>query len=115
MTAAMKLKLLLLRRKAMTNLHSILRSRDITFPTKVHIAKAMVFPAVMYRCESWTIKKAEHQRIAQTVVLEKPLESPLGSKEIKPVNPKGNQLGICIRRTDAKAEVSILWPPDKKS
>ena len=59
MAADMKLKLLLLRRKAMTNLHSILRSRDITFPTKVHIAKAMVFPAVMYRCESWTIKKAE--------------------------------------------------------
>ena len=62
MTTAMKLKLLLLRRKAMTNLDSILRSRDTTFPTKVHIAKAMVFPAVMYRCQSWTIKKAEQQR-----------------------------------------------------
>ena len=60
MTAAMKLKLLLLKRRAMTNLDSILRSRDITFSTKVHIAKAMVFPAVMYRCESWTIKKAKH-------------------------------------------------------
>ena len=64
-TAAMKLKdtYLLLGRKAMTNLNSILKSRDITLPTKVHIVKAMVFPVVLYRCESWTIKKAEHQRI----------------------------------------------------
>ena len=54
---------LLLRRKAMTNLNSVLKNRDITLPTKVHIVKAMVFPVVMYRCESWTIKKAEHQRI----------------------------------------------------
>ena len=54
---------LLLRRKVMTNLDSILKSRDITLPTKVHLVKAMVFPVVMYRCESWTIKKAEHQRI----------------------------------------------------
>ena len=61
--------------------------------TKVHLVKAMVFPAVMYGCESWTIKKAEHQRIDafETVVLEKILESPLDCKEIKPVNPKGNQ------------------------
>ena len=75
----------------MTNLDSILKSRDITLSTKVHICKAIVFSVVVYGCESWTIKKAEHQRIGQTVVLEKPLESPLGSKEIKPVNPKGNQ------------------------
>ena len=61
-TAAMKLRHLLLRRKAMTNLDSILKSRDITLPTKFHIVKAMVFPVVMYGCESWTIKKAEHQR-----------------------------------------------------
>ena len=77
----------------MTNLDSIYKSRDITLPTKVHLVKAMVFPVVMYGCESWTVKKAEHQRIDifETVVLEKSLESPLGCKEIKPVNPKGNQ------------------------
>ena len=62
-TAAMKLKELFLGRKAMTNLDSIFKSRDITLPTKVHLLKAMVFPVVMYGCESWTIKKAEHQRI----------------------------------------------------
>ena len=60
--AATKLKDLLLRRKAMTNLDSILKSRDITLLTNVHLVKAMVFPVVMYRCESWTIKKTEHQR-----------------------------------------------------
>ena len=76
----------------MTNLDSVLRSRDITFPTKVHIVKAMVFPEVMYRCESWTIKKAEHQRIdAFELWCWKRLESPLDCKKIKPVNPKGNQ------------------------
>ena len=75
----------------MTNLNSILKSKDITLPTKVHIVKAMVFPVVMYGCESWTIRKAERQRIdAFELVLEKTLESPLDSKEIKPVNPKGN-------------------------
>ena len=62
-TAAMKLKDMLLGRKSMTNLDSILKSRDVPFPTKVRIVKAMVFPAVMYGCESWTIKKAEHRRI----------------------------------------------------
>ena len=72
----------------MTNLDSILKSRDITLPMKVHLIKVMVFPVVMYGCESWTIKKAEHQR---TMVLEKTLENPLDYKEIKPVNPKGNQ------------------------
>ena len=76
----------------MTNLDSILKSRDITLPTKVHLVETMVFPVVMYGCESWTIKKAEHQRIdAFTVVLEKILESPLDCKEIQPVHPKGNQ------------------------
>ena len=79
---------LLLGRKVMTNLDSILKSRDITLPTKVCLVKAMVFPVVMYGCESWTIKKAERQRI---VVLEKTLESPLDCKEIQPVHPKGNQ------------------------
>ena len=74
----------------MTNLDSIFKSRDITLP--IHLVKAMVFPAVMYGYESWTIKKAEHQRIdAFELVLEKTLESPLDSKEIKSVNPKGNQ------------------------
>ena len=76
----------------MTNLDSILKSRDIIVPAKVHLIKAMVFPVVMYACESWTIKKAEHQRTdAFELVLEKTLESPLDCKEIKPVNPKGNQ------------------------
>ena len=77
----------------MTNLDSLLKSRDITLPTKVHLGKAMVFPVVMYGCESWTVKKAEHQRIDlfRIVVLEKILESSLDSKEIKPVHPKGNQ------------------------
>ena len=76
----------------MTNLDVILKSRDITLLTKVHLVKAIVFPVVMYRCESWIIKKAECQRTDfQIVVLEKTLESPLNSKEIKLVNPKGNQ------------------------
>ena len=83
---------LLLGRKVMTNLDSILKNRDITLPTKVHLVKAMVFPVVMYGCESWTIKKAECQRMdAFELVLEKTLESALECKEIKPVNPKGNQ------------------------
>ena len=85
-------RLLLLGRKVMTNLDSILKSRDITLPTKVCLVKSMVFPVVMYECESWTIKIAEHQKIdAFNFMLEKTLESPLDCKEIKPVNPKGNQ------------------------
>ena len=84
-------RLLLLGRKAVTNLDSILKSRDITLPTKVRIVKAMLLPIAMYRCESWTIKKTECQRIdAYKLVLKKTLESALDSKEIKPVNPKGN-------------------------
>ena len=76
----------------MTNLDRVLKSRDITLLTKVCIVKAMVFPVVMYYCESWTIKKAEHQRIyAFKLMLEKTLESPLDCKEIQPVNLKGNQ------------------------
>ena len=83
---------LLLGRKAMTNLDSILKSRDITLPTKVCLVKAMVFPVVMYRYESWTIKKAERQRIdALELWCWRRLLSPLGCKEIQPVNPKGNQ------------------------
>ena len=79
---------LLLGRKAMTNLDSILKSRDTTLPTKVHLVKAMDFPVVMYGCESWTVKKAERQRIDAFELLEKTLESPLEWKEIQPVHPK---------------------------
>ena len=77
----------------MSNLDSILESREVTLLTKVCLVKAMVFPVVMRGCESWTIKKAERQRIDgfQTVLLEKTLESPLDCKEIKPVHPKGHQ------------------------
>ena len=86
-------RLLLLGRKVMRNLDIILKSIDITLPTKVHLVKAVVFPVVMYGCERWAIKKPECQRIDafELWFLEKTLESPLGCKEIKPVNPKGNQ------------------------
>ena len=107
---------LLLGRKAMTDLDIILKSRDITLLTKVHLVKATVFPVVMYGCESWTIKKAERRRIdAFELVLEKTLESPLDYKEIQPVHPKGNQSWIWIGRNDAEAETPILWPPDEKN
>ena len=102
----------------MPNLDSMLKSRDITLPTKVCLVRAMVFPLVIYGCESWTIKKAEHWRLTwcfQTVVLEKILQSPLDSKEIKLVNPKGNQPWIFIGRTNAEAKAPILWPPEMKS
>ena len=105
---------LLLQRKVMTNLDSILKSRDVTLPTKIHPVKAIIFPVVMYGCRSWTIKKAEHQSF-WTVVLEKTLESLLDCKEIQPVHPKGNQSWIFIGRTDAEAETPIFWPPDAKN
>ena len=116
-TAAMKLKScsqLTPRRKAMTNLDSILKSRDITLPTKVCLVKAMVFPIVMYGCESWTVKKTEHQRIDafELWLLEKTLEISLDCKEIQPVHPKGDQSWVFIERTDVEAET---WPPDVKS
>jgi len=84
---------LLLGRKAMINLDSILKSRDITLPTKVCLVKAMVFPAAMYECENWTIKKAEHQRIDafELFCWRRLLRVPLDWKEIQPVNPQGNQ------------------------
>ena len=100
----------------MTNLNSILKSRDIILLTKVHIVKTMVFPAVMYRCDDWTIKKVECQRTDAFELwcwIMKTLESPLDSKESKPVNPKGNQPWIFTGRTEV--EVPILWPPDVKS
>ena len=101
--------------KVMTNLDSILKSRDITLPTKVHLGKAMLFPVVLYGCErdceeSWTPKNW----CFWTVVLEKTLESPLDCKEIQPVNPRGNQSSVFIGRTDAEAEIPILWPPHAK-
>ena len=96
---------------------SILKSRDITLPTKICPVKAMVFLVVMYGCESWTLKKVERRRIDafKTVVLEKILASPLDCKEIRPVHPKGNQSWVFIGRTDVDAETPILWPPDAKS
>ena len=107
---------LLLGRKTMTNIGSILKSRDITLPTKVCLVKAIVFPVVMYGCESWTIKKAWESKNwwFWTVVLEKNPESPLDCKEIQPVHPKGNQSWIFIGSTDAEVETSILWPSDGK-
>ena len=104
---------LLLGRKAMTNLDNILKSKDITLPTKVHLVKAMVFPVVMYECESWTIKKAECWRIAAFELW--CWRRLLDCKEIQPVNPKGNQPWIFIGRTNAEAETPILWPPDVKN
>ena len=93
-----------------------IKNKDITLLTKVYIIKAVVFPVVMYWCESWTIKKAEHQRIdAFELWCWRRLESPLACKEIKSVNPKGNQPWIFIGRTDAEAKSPILWPPDAKN
>ena len=96
---------------------AILKSRDITLSTKVHLVKAMVFLVVMYGCESWRVKKAKHQRTDafELCVLEKTLESPLDGKEIQPVHPKGDQSGVFTGRTDAEAETPVLWPPHVKS
>ena len=99
----------------MPNLDSIFNSRDITSPTKVRLVQAMVFPVIMYGCESWTVKKAERQRIDALVVLEKTLESPLDCKEIQPVHSKGDQPWAFFGRNDAKAETPVLWPPHAKS
>ena len=106
---------LLFGRKVMTKLDSILKSRDITLPTKVHPVKATVFPVVVSECESWTIKKAECRKID---VFElrcwKTLESPMDCMEIQPVHSKGDQSWVFFGRTDAKAETPILWPPHAK-
>ena len=106
----------LLGRKVMTNLDSTLKSRDITWPTKVHLVKAMVFPVVTYGCESWTIKKAEYQRIDafELQCWRRLFESSLDCKEIQPVHSKGDQSWMFFGRTDAKAETPILWPPHVK-
>ena len=104
-------RLLLFGRKAMWNLDSILKSIDITLPTRVHIAKAIVFPVVMYGYDSWAIKKVEHWRIDafELWCWRRLLWVPRTCK-IKPVKPKGNQSWIFIGRTDAEAEAPILWP-----
>ena len=108
---------LLLGRKAMTNLDSILKSRDVTLPTKIHLVKDMVFPLVMYGCKSWTIKKNKTKckklMLLNRGVGEDSWES-LGLQGDQ-VHPKGNQSWIFIGRTDAEAEAPILWPPDVKN
>ena len=101
----------------MANLDSILKSRDITLPKKVCVVKVMTFSVVMYRCESWTIKKVEPWRIDAFKVWcwRRLLRAPLDCKEIKPINLKGNQSWIFIGKTDAEAEAPILCPPASKS
>ena len=109
----------------MTNLESILKSRDITLPTKVRLVKAMVFLVVMYGCENWKEREREKEKREErwalknwcfwTVVLEKTLDCPLNCKEIQPVHPKRDQSWVFIGRTDVEAETPILWPPDVKS
>ena len=107
---------LLLGRKAITNLDSILKSRDITLLTKVCLVKAMIFPIVMYGCESWTIEKLSTKELMfLNCGVGKDSWGPLDSKEIQPVHPKGNQSWIFIGRTDTEAKTPILWPPDGKS
>ena len=89
----------------MTNLDSIFKSRNMTLLTKVRLVKAMVFPVVMYGCDSWTVKNAEHRRI----------DAPLDCKEIQPVHSEGDQPWDFFGRKDAKAETPVLWPPHVKS
>ena len=101
----------------MTSLDSILKSRDTTLPTKVRLLKAMVFPVVVYGYESWTIKKAERQRIDafEQWCWRRLLRVTLDCKEIQPVHSKGDQSWVFIGRTDIEAETPLLWPPDAKS
>ena len=102
-------------RKVMTNLDSILKSRDITLPTKVHLVKAMVFPVVMYGCESGTIKKAECQRTDAFKLWWENSGESLGLQKIQPVHLKGDQSLVLIGRTDVESETPILWPHDAKN
>ena len=108
---------LLPERKARINLDSIPKSKDIALPTKVRLVKAMVFSVVTYGCESWTIKKAECQRIDafELWCWRRPLRVPWTARRSNQSNPKWNQSWIFIERTDAKAETPILWPPDAKN
>ena len=101
----------------MTNLDSILKSRDITLLTKVRQVKAMVLPVVMYGCESWDYKKAECRRTDafELWCWRRLLRVPLDCKDIQPVHPKGDQSWVFTGRTDTEAESPILWPPDAKS
>ena len=116
-TAAMKLKDACSWKKSYDKPRQHIKKQRYHFAEKVCIVKAIVFPVVMYGCERWTIKKAEHWRIGcfWIVVLEKTLESPLDCKEVQPVNPKGNWSWIFIARTNAEIETPILWPPDEKN
>ena len=108
---------LLLERKAMTNPGSILKSRDMTLPTKVRLVKAMVFPVVIYGCESWTLKKAEHWRIDafELWCWRRLLRVPWTARRSSQSILKGNQSWIFTGRTDAEAETPIFWPPDAKN
>ena len=108
---------LLLGRKVMTNLDSIFKSRDITLPTKVHLVKAMVFPVVMYGCESWTMKKAECRRIDafELWCWRRLLRVPWAARKSNQVHAEGDQPWDFFGRNDAKAETPILWPPHAKS
>ena len=108
---------LLLERKVITNLDSILKSRDIALPTKVHLVKALIFPVVMYGCESWTIKKAEHQRIDafELWCWRRLLRVPWTARRSNQSILKENQSWIFIRKIDAEAETPILWLPDAKN
>ena len=94
----------------------IWKCRDITLPTKFFLVKAIVFPVVMYGCESWTIKKAEHRRIGafELWCWRRLFETPLDCEEVQPVHPKGDQSGVFIGRTDVVAETPILWSSDVK-
>ena len=105
---------LLLGRKSKTNLHNVLKSRDITLLTKVYIVKVMVFTVVTSICESWTIKKAECQRVDASELWSwrRTPESPLDSKQSKPVNLEGNQPWILIGRDDAETETPVFWSSD---
>ena len=107
---------LLLGRKVMTNIDSILQSRDITLPAKVRLVKAMVFPVVVYRCEIWHYKESWVPKnwCSWTVVLKKTLESPLDCKEIQPIHAE-DQPWDFFGRNDAEVETPIPWPPHAKS
>ena len=106
---------LLLGRKVMTNLDSILKSRDITLPTKFHLVKAMFFPVFMYGCESWTMKKAEHRRIdaSELWCWRRLLRVPWTERSTSPF--WRNRSWVFFGRNDAKAEAPVLWPPHAKS
>ena len=108
---------LLLGRKVMTNLDSILKSRDITLSTKVHLVKVMVFPVVMYGCENWTIKKAECRRIDDFELWcwRRLLRVPWTARRSNQYILKENQSWVSIGRTDAEAETPTFWPPDAKN